>query len=282
MAAVIAHGRSGWASSMLNSYEGISTAIFPPVTDRKIDSRQIPLDRFGWPVVLAQQCPGLDPRPRWDSWQQRWLTSGADAAAGEWTAQFDVVGLQRSAKGRAQLTGAAGRLLVPGAIRPSYLRLYKLVSAAVFERFRCAHDPDGFAALDLLCDATERFTATDRQFAYCQLTRILTRNGGRLADITVEDCIQAYRAQTWLQRPAAQLLVRVAAPRGDPARGQPLTVWAASRRGQLNARIFVNQGAPLTILEVLGIVSPRTNLLGCTGGNSQARVQPLLLLEIRP
>ena len=120
------------------------------------------------------------------SWQQRWLASGADRRR-HWNQQVDVAGLQQGAQGRAQLTGAAGRLIVLGAIRALPPWLYRLISSAVFERFRSVHDPDGFAALDVLCDATERFTATDRQFAYCQLTRILMHNGGRLADITIED-----------------------------------------------------------------------------------------------
>ena len=175
-----------------------------------------------------------------DSWQQRWVASGADAAGGTWTEQVDVVGLQSGAQGRAQLTGAAGRLLVLGAIRPSYLWLYKLISAAVLERFRSVHDPEGFAALGLLCDATERFTATDRQFAYCQLTRILMRNGGRLADITVEDCVEAYRAQTGYTARQHSYWYVLLLRAGILPEGSPPTVWAANRRGQLTVEELVD------------------------------------------
>lgn len=174
------------------------------------------------------------------NWQQRWLASGADAAAGSWTEQVEVLGLQHGQHGRAQLTGAAGRLLALGAIRPSYQWLYALRSSATLERFRGAHDPDGFAALDLLCDATERFTATDRQFAYCQLTRILMRNGGRLVDITVADCVQAYRAQTgYSARQHSYWYVLLLRAEILPD-GSPPTVWAASRRGQLTVEELVD------------------------------------------
>lgn len=175
-----------------------------------------------------------------NSWQQRWLASGADAAGGTWTVHVDVVGLQKGPQGRAQLTGAAGRLLVLGAIRPSYQWLYTLRSSAMLERFRGAHDPDGFAALDLLCDATERFTATDRQFAYCQLTRILMRNGGRLADISVEDCVEAYRAQTGYSARQHSYWYVLLLRAGILPEGSPPTVWAASRRGQLTVEELVD------------------------------------------
>lgn len=160
------------------------------------------------------------------SWQQRWLASGADAvAASTWTDNIVVVGLQ---------------MLVLRAIRPSYQWLYRLISSAVFERFRSAHDADGFAALDLLCDATERFTATDRRFAYCQLTRILMHNGGRLADITVGDCVEAYRAQTGYSARQHSYWYVLLLRAGILPEGSPPTVWAASRRGQLTVEELID------------------------------------------
>ena len=175
------------------------------------------------------------------SWQQRWAASGADVVAvGTWTENVDVVGLQNGTQGRAQLSGAAGRMLILGAIRPSYQWLYRLISSAVFERFRAAHDPDGFAALDLLCEATERFTATDRRFAYCQLTRILMHNGGRLADITVEDCVEAYRAQSGYSARQHSYWYVLLLRAGILPEGSPPTVWAASRRGQLTVEELVD------------------------------------------
>ncbi|MGB8383065.1 MAG: hypothetical protein WCG47_17765, partial [Dermatophilaceae bacterium] len=174
------------------------------------------------------------------SWQQRWLASGADVAAGTWTERVDVIGLRPGAQGRAQLTGAAGRLIVLGAIRPSYQWLYRLISSTVFERFRSVHDPQGFAALDVLCDATARFTATDLQFAYCQLTRILMHNGGRLVDITVEDCVEAYRAQTGYSARQHSYWYVLLLRAGILPEGSPPTVWAANRRGQLTVEELVD------------------------------------------
>jgi hypothetical protein len=151
-----------------------------------------------------------------------------------------VAGVLVGADGRAQLTGAAGRLILLGVLRPAYNWLYRLRSTTVLVRFRGRHDPQGFAALDTICERTERLTRLDRNFAYHQLTRILMHNGGRLADITVADCIEAYRAQVgyaarqhghWyrLLRQAAILSV-----------DSPPTIWAACRRGQLSVAQLVD------------------------------------------
>jgi integrase len=224
---------SSWPQTA-RSREEILTALDllePGVADKERNRR-----RLGMNLLLdwLERFEGA-------SWQQRWLASGADvAAAGTWTDNIDVVGLQESTHGRAQLTGAAGRLIVLGAIRPSYQWLYKLISPAVFERFRSAHDADGFAALDLLCKVTERFTATDRQFAYCQLTRILMHNGGRLADITVEDCVEAYRAQTGYSARQHSYWYVLLLRAGILPEDSPPTVWAASRRGQLTVEELVD------------------------------------------
>ncbi len=61
-----------------------------------------------------------------ETWQQRWLASGADAAGKTWTNLPDVEGLSTDAKKiRAQFTGAAGRLVLLDVIRPSYTWLFR-------------------------------------------------------------------------------------------------------------------------------------------------------------
>ena len=203
--------------------------------EANVPGKELNRRRAGLNLLLdwLEQFPG-------GSWQQRWLASGADAGGADWVELVSVAGLQAGTQGRAQLTGAAGRLILLAALRPSYHWLYRLISGSVLQRFRAVHDPEGFAALDPLCTATERFTATDRRFAYCQLTRILIHNGGRLAEITVEDCVEAYRAQTgYTARQHSYwyvLLVRA----GILPAGSPPTVWAASRRGQLAVEELVD------------------------------------------
>ncbi len=175
-----------------------------------------------------------------ESWQQRWLASGADEAGAAWTATIALPGLLRGADGRAQLTGGAGRLILLGAVRPSYNWIYRFRSGPFMQRFRNLRDPDGFARLDDICAATPRFTRADRNFAYHQLSRILIHNGGMLADITVEDCIEAYRAQVGYTARQHGHWYRLLAQAGVLPPGAPPTVWAASRRGQLRVEELVD------------------------------------------
>ncbi len=175
-----------------------------------------------------------------ESWQQRWLSSGADLAGRDWIDHVTGTGFRPNLGGRAQLTGAVGRLMILGVLRPSYRWLYQARFTPMMERFRDRHDPDGFAALDVICAATERFTVSDRRLAYHQLTRILIHNGGQLADITLDDCIEAYRAQagyTCGQHSYWYVLLTQAAIL--PAQVPP-TIHKASRRGQLTVEELVD------------------------------------------
>jgi integrase len=174
------------------------------------------------------------------TWQQRWLASGADHAGESWADAVSVPGLLAGVDGRAQLTGGAGRMVLLGALRPAYGWLYRLRSGPVLERFRTLHDPAGFAALEPICDGTSGFTVLDRRSAYHQLTRILMHNGRRLADVTLDDCIEAYRAQAGYsarQHSHWYLLMRQA---GFLPSEAPPTIRAASRRGQLSVEELVD------------------------------------------
>ncbi len=174
------------------------------------------------------------------TWQQRWLASGADARGPEWADEVRIPGLLAGLNGRAQLTGAMGRMILLGALRPSYCILYRLRSAKVLRRLRSMRDPEGFATLGAICDGTARFTAPDRNHAFNQLTRILMHNGGRLADITVDDCIEAYRAQVGYTSAQHSHWYRLLRQAGLLAADTPPTIWAASRRGQLRVEELVD------------------------------------------
>lgn len=134
-----------------------------------------------------------------ESWQQRWLASGADAAAGKaWTDLVDIEGMatELSRNRRYQATGAASRLILLDVIRPGYDWLYGCQSNNLYHHFPPLRDPAGFAALEARCKATQGLRSADQRAAFIQLARILMHNGGTLAQISVPDCVEAYRAQT--------------------------------------------------------------------------------------
>ena len=173
------------------------------------------------------------------TWQQRWWNSGANTAEARWT---DLVQVASLAGGhvRATLTGAASRLIVAEVIRPSYAWLYKNPSGTLVSAFRARHDPDGFAEIEVLCDRTQRLTKLDRSFALTQLTRILIHNGGRVADITLNDCIDAYRAQNTCSTRQHSFWYQLLIQAGILGTNPPPSIWAASRRGQLTVEELVD------------------------------------------
>lgn len=175
-----------------------------------------------------------------DSWQQRWRAAGADEAGERWMETIQVPGRLRGEDGRGQLTGGVGRLILAGALRPAYNWLCRFQSGKFFERFRSLRDPTGFARLDPLCQATERFTDLDRNLAYIQLPRMLAHNGGLLADISLADCVEAYRAQVGYSTRQHSHWYRLLLQAGILPGGSPPTINAASRRGQLSVEELVD------------------------------------------
>ena len=177
-----------------------------------------------------------------ESWQQRWLASGVDTAGRAWpdllTAGLadgtQVEGLPSGpATVRSLATGTAGRLILLDVIRPGYDWLYSSQSWTLFPRFEQVRDPEGFAAISARCAADLRMASTDRRAALVQLSRILMHNGGRLVDITLADCVEAYRAQSGYGTRCHSRWYGLLREVGIVAADAPPTIYAASRRGQL-------------------------------------------------
>lgn len=187
-------------------------------------------------VLFAEALLGWLLRFPGESWQQRWHTSGADAAGKDWTA------LAAEPDKHGYLVAAAGRLLLLDVIRPDYSWLYAThATPRLYERLRALRDPAGFATIERLCDADARMLPSDRRHALNQLTRMLIHNGGTLSEITLPDCIEAHRAQDGYRgrsQPRWYTLLREAAIL--PADSPP-TIFAAARRGQLTIEEMVDR-----------------------------------------
>jgi integrase len=175
------------------------------------------------------------------TWQRRWLCSGADTAGREWTGLPDANGVTSDLRDRrAQMTGAAGRLILLDVIRPSYTWLYSAPSHTLYQRFSNVRDEAGFTALTARCDANKALTVLDKRSAFIQLARILMHNGGLLADITVADCVEAYRAQTGYTSRQHSHWYTLLREEGILPAGSAPTIYAASRRGQLSIEEIVD------------------------------------------
>ncbi|GAA4731790.1 ArdC family protein [Phytohabitans rumicis] len=223
-----------WTSSQRSVEEILAaTEAFEAGVVRKERSRRVLGVRqlLGWLAGF----PG-------EAWQQRWLASGADTAGKAWTDLPDAHGVASDRRAwRAQMTGAAGRLILLDVIRPSYIWLYSAPSNTLYQRFEQLRDPSGFAVLTARCDANRALTVLDRRSAFTQLARMLMHNGGLLADITVVDCAEAYRAQTgYANARQHSLWYALLRKEGILPADAPPTIFAASRRGQLSIEEIVD------------------------------------------
>jgi integrase len=223
-----------WTASQM-SYEEVIAAV---------EELEEPVSSGGWDLrrrvrEVEQMLDWLVPFPG-ESWQQRWHASNADEAGKAWTDL--VVADSGQAVRRRTFTGAVGRLILLDVVRPDYSWLYSAVAEpTLFARFRELRDRDGFAAMNALCEANQRLQSTDRGHAMVQLTRMLMHNGGRLADITLTDCVEAYRAQTGYTAGQHSHWYTLLRQSGILPEDSPPTIYAASRKGQLTIEELVDR-----------------------------------------
>jgi hypothetical protein len=168
----------------------LGTLLAPPFPAgrRNLDQER----RRGLIRVLdwLEQQPG-------DTWQDRWITSGADAAGNP--AWRGLLAGWLAATGRGPrdpehiwlLAGRAIMLLVcADVIRPSLgWLLAPATPAGLWAEMARVRDPAGFAALAVICQA-DHVNSHTTQLALRRIAAILAAKGGLIADITIGDCLE--------------------------------------------------------------------------------------------
>ena len=132
-----------------------------------------------------------------DTWQDRWITSGADAAGNP--AWRGLLGGWLAAAGRGprdpeHVSLLAGRaimlLLSADVIRPSLgWLLAPATPAGLAAEMARVRDPAGFAVLTAICQENCVNSHTT-QLALRRIAAILAAKGGQVADITIGDCLE--------------------------------------------------------------------------------------------
>ena len=122
-----------------------------------------------------------------DTWQEKWLASGADAAGSGWT---DLPLKDRvPARGhhREELCTGLVLLVAGQVLRPGYRWLLRQRQALLLAEARAAIDPGGFRSIELQARPAIGWARSD---AMNKLTWIVICKGGLVSDITVGDCIE--------------------------------------------------------------------------------------------
>jgi hypothetical protein len=126
-----------------------------------------------------------------DTWQDRWLASGADAAGFDW-ADLPMKGIAEPRDyHRDELNSGVTMLVAGQAIRPGYRWLLRQRQVLMLAEARAAIDPDGFADIERHMGQVARYARSD---ALNKLSWIVISKGGVVVDITVGDCVELMEA----------------------------------------------------------------------------------------
>jgi hypothetical protein len=195
---------------------------------------------------LTRVLDWLEAQPG-ETWQDRWITSGADAAGNP--AWRGVLASWLAATGRGPrdpehvwlLAGRAILLLIcADVIRPSLgWLLAPATPTGLSAEMARVRDPAGFAALTAICQENCVNSHTT-QLALRRIAAILAAKGGQVADITIGDCLELLQIAGNLLRsgeatsPYFYQLLRAAGIFGDAAPpGRALKTQGQLSCGQL-------------------------------------------------
>ena len=136
--------------------------------------------RPGQALDWLQRQPG-------DTWQEKWLASGADAAGFDWTDLPLKDHVPARGHHREELCTGLVLLVAGQVLRPGYRWLLRQRQALMLAEARAAIDPDGFRSLEVQARPAIGWARAD---AINKLTWMVICKGGLVSDITVGDCIE--------------------------------------------------------------------------------------------
>jgi Phage integrase family len=181
---------ASWALTSQPRPQVLGTLLAPPFPTGRANLDQE--RRRGLICVLdwLEQQPG-------ESWQDRWITSGADAAGNPaWRGLLAgwLAAARRGPRDPEHVSLLAGRaimlLISADVIRPSMgWLLVPATPAGLSAEMARVRDPAGFAALTVICQENCVNSHTT-QLALRRIAAILAAKGGQVADITIGDCLE--------------------------------------------------------------------------------------------
>ncbi|MFD9472137.1 tyrosine-type recombinase/integrase [Streptomyces goshikiensis] len=191
------------------------------------------------------------------TWQECWINAGLEDIQRGWVDQ--VVASYPDPEHRSirsltcEIHTGMMAVLVAQIIRPSYRWLLAQHFNFTLGQVRRMIDPDGFARLEAHCDKTDR-TGQNRIGAMNCVSMILLNKGGRIADITVDDCVEFAAAMRVSHRAARHvtLFYTLLFEMGILGEDAPPTLAAARSPGQRTVQQMVDS---------YRIVSPRVREL---------------------
>lgn len=199
------------------------------------------------PAKQAKRARGLKLLVGWladqsgQTWQERWLSSGADEAVAGWR-HVPVEWLHshgdRSAYRHEALVEALSVVISADVVRPSLSWLVgggPANGGLLVRNMAAARDIEGFAQLGARCDDDPGISAVARSQVLYRAAIIVAAKGGLLSDVVVGDLVELFDAQAELRVSAASgrtLLYRLLHEMGILGPAAPPTLRALRTAGQ--------------------------------------------------
>jgi integrase len=182
------------------------------------------------------------------TWQQRWLASGQEQSSGaEWARlPSDWLASRGESANAGVLSSGLFILICADVIRPSLSWLTSRRSRQLTLGIAQYRDFDGFTRLDRVITADPTIIEANAQPAKARIAVILAGKGGRLADITVGDCVEFYDVHSRIRPqggPGKKLFYVLLHRLGIFGPDAPTTLRAlcGPAKGQLSARELVDR-----------------------------------------
>lgn len=221
-----------WSATKRGRDEMVALMVSPPFTSTA-DAQHRSLGVNLLADWLSEQ-PGF-------TWQERWMSSGADAAAAAWR---EVPATWLRSRGnhveghRAALVAAMSVAIRADIVRPSLSWLAgggPAQGGLLVRHMAASRDAEGFARLRSHCERDPGVSdmATSRMMYRCAL--MMSAKGGVLADITVGDIVELFDAEAGLRASPSDgraLLYRTLHTMGVLEPSAPPTLRALRTAGQ--------------------------------------------------
>jgi integrase len=183
----------GWPAARLSRSEILCLLACPPFALATVSGQRRRIRGAGLLLDWLEDQAG-------QTWQQRWLASGADAAGMAWRQETDRWMRERGEYTRCAhlvMSAALPTLICADIVRPS---LAWFVAGAAshglfLETMSMTRDPAGFARLRALCDGDPAVSQTAGGLTLHRAAVLAGCHGGTLASITIGDVLELLQAE---------------------------------------------------------------------------------------
>jgi integrase len=184
---------AAWTGTVQSRAEVQELLAREPFAAGSAHTEKIRRQGLSWLLGWLEEQPGT-------TWQERWVSSGADAAGAAWrngpARWLDENGLPGGWRKKTLASALLG-VISADIVRPalSWLVVKPTGPGSLVRHLAQARDPGGFARLRAACDADPHVSRVSGSHTLYRAAEIVAAKGGGVGDITVGDVLELLDAE---------------------------------------------------------------------------------------